>query len=99
MKWTNTYPDEIRSFLAVLIIVNDMIIVLRFERSFRSEDSKWYSQIPGITTIFTRDRFKQLKMYLHFCDPNVPVPAVNDPAFDRLHKIRPCSRLYLAREV
>ena len=42
MKWTDTYPDEIRAFLAVLIIVNDMIIVLRFERYFRSEDSKWY---------------------------------------------------------
>ena len=88
MKWTDTYLDEIRAFLAALIIMNDMIIVLRFERYFTSKDSKWYLQIPGIPTIFTRDRFKQLKRYLHFCDPNVPVLAVNDPAFDRLHKIR-----------
>ena len=49
MKWTDTYPDEIRAFLAVLIIMNDMIIVPRFERYFISEDSKWYLQIPGIT--------------------------------------------------
>ena len=42
MKWTDTCLDGIRAFLAVLIIVNDMIIVLRFERYFRSEDSKWY---------------------------------------------------------
>ena len=47
-----------------------------------------YLQIPGITTIFTRDRFKHLKRYFHFCDSNVPVPAVNDPTFDRLHKTR-----------
>ena len=30
-----------------------------------------------------------MKRYLYFCDPNVPVLAVNDSAFDRLHKIRP----------
>ena len=28
IKWTDTYPDEIRAFLAVLIIMNVMIIVL-----------------------------------------------------------------------
>ena len=28
MKWTDTYPDEIRAFLAILIIMNDMIIEL-----------------------------------------------------------------------
>ena len=48
-----------------------------------------FTDLQRIPTIFTRARFKQLKRYLHFCDPNVPVPAVNDPAFDRLHKIRP----------
>ena len=84
---TLTCPDEIRAFLAVLIIMND-IIVLLFERYFTSVDSKCYLQIPGIPTIFTRGRFRQLKRYLHFCDPNVPILAVNDPAFDRLHKIK-----------
>ena len=90
MEWTDTYPDEIRAFLTILIM-NDMIIVPQFEHYFTSEDSKWYLQIPGIPTIFTRDRFKQLKRYLHLWDPNVHVPvlAVNDLAFDRLHKIRP----------
>ena len=56
MKWTDTYPDEIRAFPAVLMIMNDiidMITVLRSERHFRSEDSKWYLQISGITTTFT----------------------------------------------
>ena len=38
---------------------------------------------------FYKDRLKQLKEYFHFCDPNVPVPVMNDPALDRLHKIRP----------
>ena len=33
MKWTDMYPDEIRAFLVVLIIMNDMIIVPRFERT------------------------------------------------------------------
>ena len=42
MKWTDTNLEKIRAFLAVLIIMNDMIIVLRSERYFRSEDSKWY---------------------------------------------------------
>ena len=38
---------------------------------------------------FSKDRLKQLKRYFHFCDPNVAVPVVNDPALDRLHKVRP----------
>ena len=38
---------------------------------------------------FYKDRLKQLKRYFHFCDPNVPVTVVNDPALDRLHKITP----------
>ena len=86
MKWTDMYPDKIQAFLAVLIVMNDMC---RFECHFGSEGSKWYLQIAGITTIFTRDRFKQLKRYSHFCDPNAPVPAMNNPAFDRLNNFRP----------
>ena len=33
---------------------------------------------------FYKDRLKQLKRYLHFCDPNVPVPVVKDSAFDMI---------------
>ena len=53
MKWTDMYLDEIRAFLAVLIIMNDMIKVLRFERYLDLKIQNG-TQIPGITTIFTR---------------------------------------------
>ena len=78
------YPDEISCHFDDHHESNDMIIVPRFECYSTSEDSKWYLQIPGILSTFTRDTLKQLKKYLHFCDPSVAVPAVNDPAFDRL---------------
>ena len=88
-KWTDTNPDELRAFLAILIIMNDMITVPRLHRYYLTGDNKWFLQIPGIPQIMARDRFKQLKRYLHFCDPNQQQPPANDPTHDRLHKIRP----------
>ena len=88
-KWTDTNPDEIRAALAVFIIMNDMIIVPRFDRYFTSDDSKWFLHIPGVPHIFTRDRFRQLKRYMHFCDPDEELLQPENRDYDRLHKIRP----------
>ena len=73
MKWTDLYLDDTGALIAVLFIMKNTIIGPRFEHYFTSEDLKWYLPTPGIFTIFTRDRFKQLKRYLYFCDSNVPV--------------------------
>ena len=90
MKWTDTYPDKIRAFLAVLIIMNDMIIVCDLSVILDPKIRNGTSDTRN-NYYFYKDRLKQSKRYFHFYDPNVPVPVVNDPAH--------ASRLYLAREV
>ena len=89
-KWTDTTIEEIRAFVATLIIMNDMVHVPRFERYFQSrQPSKWYASTPGISQIFNRDRYHQLKRYIHFSDPHIELPDRRDPLYDKLYKIRP----------
>ena len=68
--------------------MNDMIIVLRFEHYFRRKIRNGTSDTRN-NYYFYKDRLKQLKKYFDFCYPNVPIPVVNDPALDRLNRIRP----------
>ena len=86
---TGTNPDEIRAALAVFIIMNDVIIVPKFDRYFTSNHSKWFLHVPGVSHIFTPDSFRQLKQYMHFCDPDEQLLQLENPDYDRLHKIRP----------
>ena len=85
----DTNPDKLRAFLAILIIMNDMITVPRLHRYYLTGDNKWFPQIPGIPQIMARDRFKQLKRYLHFGDLNQQQPPANNPTHNHLHRIRP----------
>ena len=89
-KWTDTAIKEIRAFVAMLIIMNDMVHVPRYERYFQScQPSKWYASTPGISQIFNRDRYHQLKCYIHFSDSHIQLPDQRDPLYDKLYKIRP----------
>ena len=76
--------------MATMIIMNNMVCLPRFERYFQAkQQSKWYASAPGVSNIFSRDRYVQLKCYIHFCDPHMRVPDRHDPEHDKLHKIRP----------
>ena len=46
-------------------------------------------RIPSICNTFSRNRFESLLQILHFSDNNEIVIARNDPAYDRLAKIKP----------
>ena len=45
--------------------------------------------IPGISQILNRDRYHQLKRYIHFNDPHIQLTDRHDPLCDKLYKIRP----------
>ena len=64
-----------------MIIVCDLTVIFYGVRNGTSGTRNNY--------YFYKDRLIQLKRYFHFCDPNIPVPVVNDPALHILHKIRP----------
>ena len=88
--WTDTTIEEIRAFVATLIIMNDMVHVPRFERYFQSrQPSKWYISTPGISQIFNRDCYHQLKCYIHFSDPHIQLPTDVTRCMINCKKIRP----------
>jgi hypothetical protein len=46
-------------------------------------------RIPIIADVITRDRFEDIKRYLHFSNNNVCITDRMDPSYDRLFKVRP----------
>ena len=89
-KWTDTTIEEIHAFMATMIIMNNIVCLPRFERYFQAkQQSKWYASAPGVSNIFSRDRYVQLKCNIYFCDPHMRVPDCRDPEHDKLYKIRP----------
>ena len=56
---------------------------------FCPDTSKWYASAPGVSNIFSRGRYVQLKCYIYFCDPHMRVPDRHFPEHDKLYKIRP----------
>ena len=61
----------------------------RLHRYHLTRDNKWFLHIPGILQIMARDRFKQLKCYLHFGDPCQQQQPADYPTDNHHHKIRP----------
>ena len=83
-EWEDTTADEIRAFLAMLIAMG--IHGLPRVRMFWSTDPLF--RVQPVADIMTRQRFMKLVGNLHVNDNNKAVPR-GDPAYDRLHKIRP----------
>ena len=74
--------NEIKSFLGVLLCIG--IIKLPSYRHY----CKTSLRIEPIASAISRDRFDEIKQYLHFNDNNFRKP--NDhPQHDKFHKVRP----------
>lgn len=69
-NWRPTTAVELKAFLALLIISNDIIFVPRDKRFFLSSAETRLFQIPGFKNVLSsRKRFFKLKSYIFFCKP------------------------------
>ena len=82
--WEGTTADEIKAFLGLLIAMGTH--GLPTFRMFWSTDPLF--RVQPVADIMTRQRFMKLVGNLHINDNSAAVPR-GDPAYDRLHKIRP----------
>jgi len=83
-EWEDTTDDEMAAFLGMLIAMG--IHGLPRARMFWSTDPLF--RVQPVADIMTRQRFMKLIGNLHVNDNNKAVPR-GDPAYDRLHKVRP----------
>ncbi|CAF1619795.1 unnamed protein product [Adineta ricciae] len=78
----NISDTEIRQFIGILIMTGVY--------GFPQQRFYWTNgtRIPSIASAMSRDRFLQIKKFLHVVD-NTNQPDRNDPNFDRAFKVRP----------
>ena len=91
-KWTDVTVLELKAYLGVRIIMG--INPLPATANYWSTDI--YLGNEGIQKVFTRNRFDELTRFLHFNDSSTE-PRRNDPAYDRLYKVRPLLNFFNAR--
>lgn len=86
-NWRPLTAAELKAFLALLIISNDIIVVPRDERYFLSSAETRLFQIPGFKNVLSsRKRFFELKSYIFFCDPEHQ--RSEEERKDPLYKVR-----------
>lgn len=83
-NWQDTVDDEVRAFIGLLIGMG--VHALPSFKLFWSTDPLF--RVQPIVDIMQRDRFMKLLNNLHVND-NTKTVSRDDPAFDKLHKIRP----------
>ncbi|XP_064635787.1 piggyBac transposable element-derived protein 4-like [Lineus longissimus] len=82
--WRDTTADEMRAFLAILIVMGNN--KRPSYKSYWTTDS--IIQMEGFRTIMSRDRFLNLLRFLHVSNNETAVPR-GQPGYDRCQKIRP----------
>ena len=102
-KWTPITVEELKAFMGFNILMG--IVKLPSIDDYWKKDPLLHYQ--PIASRITRDRFRDIRRFLHFCD-NTTLPSPGTPGSDRIAKIRPlfdmvnkrCSELYnLHRDV
>ena len=91
VDWKRTTTAEIKALLAITIISNDLLVVLRDERYFLSGGNTSLFHTPGMRNLFSScKRYFDLKKYISFVDPDHE--KTEDEARDVLYKIQNVSR-------
>ena len=86
-NWNPVSREEMKAFIAMLIISNHIVVVPRDERLFLSASRTKIFHVPGVRNILTsRDRFFELKKYIYFCDPEHVL--TEEEKKDPLYKVR-----------
>ena len=83
MKWDDVTVEEMRAYFGMCIIMG--IIRLPSLNMYWTTDNLFVLQ--GLANVMPRDRFKQIKRYLHIAD-NTNAPNMNAPNYDKLWKVR-----------
>ncbi|KAK2718985.1 hypothetical protein QYM36_006112 [Artemia franciscana] len=73
---------KVECFLGILAFTG--IVKMPSYRSYWSNETRY----PVIADAMSRDRFEQIKKYLHFND-NLTQKPRGDPGHDKIHKVRP----------
>ncbi len=82
---------------------NTVVTLSSIEDYWKKDTLLHYSPIAPIASKISRDRFRDIRRYLHFAD-NTTLPTPGTPGSDRLAKVRPlinkvnercCSAVYL----
>ena len=86
-NWCPITAAELKEFLTLLIISNDIIVVPHDERFFLSSSETRLFQIPGFKNVLSsRKCFFELKSYILFCD--LEHQGLEEETKDPLYKVR-----------
>nr|XP_039258488.1 piggyBac transposable element-derived protein 4-like [Styela clava] len=88
-EWKPTNHNEMKAFLGLTIIMG---LIKMPQLTMYWQKKNWIFDWHAPNKIMSRDRFKKLWKYLHFCDES-SAPSAEDPSRDRLYKIRPLIEL------
>jgi len=79
-KWTDVTIDELKAYYGLLLLMD----VMQYDRDehYWSHNATHWLVGSKFGDVMSRDRFVQIKRYLHFSDDS------NSPQHDKLHKVR-----------
>lgn len=86
-KPANISEIEMRNFIGISVMTGVY--------SFPAQHFFWTgtTRVESIASVMSRDRFRQVKKYLHVVD-NTNQPDSNDPDYDRAFKVRPLLKIF-----
>lgn len=87
-NWTDVTLDEMKAFIGCLIVMG--IHQLPALKHYWSSDP--FLRVECVASVMTADRFKKIIENIH-CNDNETQPHKSDPAFDKLHKVKPIVEL------
>lgn len=86
-NWKPVSRKEIKAFIAMLIISNQIVVVPRDEHFSLTPPRTKMFHVPGVRNILSsRDRFFELKKCIYFCDPEHEL--TEEEKKDPLYKVR-----------
>lgn len=83
-RWQPTSVEEMRAYMGIMVVMS----IMQIPSYTIAWGSKKMFSLPGISDVFTKNRFEKLTKYFHINDRTTN-PARNEPGHDKLHLVRP----------
>ncbi|XP_013391250.1 piggyBac transposable element-derived protein 4-like [Lingula anatina] len=84
-QWTEVTPSELKSWLGIIFTMG--LVIKANLRDYWT--SNWLTSTSGFRKVMSRNRFLSILRYIHFVDNSSAVTDRNNPAYDKLYKVRP----------
>ena len=84
MLWVDVTSNDIKVFIAICLAMG-ILKLPRIHDYWRQK--QWFFAISSFTKVMSRDRFRQIHRYLHFCNETAAIPRGNE-GYDKLFKVR-----------